>query len=56
MFHRSHLSQPHRTPLIQTGFEFKNRRAFPVINGIVVAAENESTLLEVNRFHGIAEI
>ncbi|KAF8526095.1 hypothetical protein JB92DRAFT_2873311 [Gautieria morchelliformis] len=29
-----------------TGFEFKNRRAFPVINGIVVAVENESALLE----------
>ncbi|KAI0700351.1 hypothetical protein C8T65DRAFT_742081 [Cerioporus squamosus] len=29
-----------------TGFEFKKRRAFPVITGIVVAAENESALLE----------
>lgn len=32
---------------IQTGFEFKKRRAFPVITGVVVAAENESALLEV---------
>lgn len=29
-----------------TGFEFKKRRAFPIIEGIVVAQENESTLLE----------
>ncbi|KAF8626005.1 hypothetical protein AX17_006728 [Amanita inopinata Kibby_2008] len=29
-----------------TGFEFKKRRAFPVIEGIVVAQEHESTLLE----------
>ncbi|KAH9841395.1 Rad4-domain-containing protein [Rhodofomes roseus] len=29
-----------------TGFEFKKRRAFPVITGIVVAAENEGTILE----------
>ncbi|CCM04912.1 uncharacterized protein FIBRA_07109 [Fibroporia radiculosa] len=29
-----------------TGFEFKKRRAFPVITGIVVAAENEDVLLE----------
>ncbi|EMD39582.1 hypothetical protein CERSUDRAFT_111894 [Gelatoporia subvermispora B] len=29
-----------------TGFEFKKRRAFPVITGIVVAAENEETILE----------
>ncbi|TFK87491.1 Rad4-domain-containing protein [Polyporus arcularius HHB13444] len=29
-----------------TGFEFKKRRAFPVITGIVIAAENESALLE----------
>ncbi|KAF8587586.1 Rad4-domain-containing protein [Ramaria rubella] len=28
------------------GFEFKNRRAFPVLNGVVVAVENESALLE----------
>ncbi|TFK63043.1 Rad4-domain-containing protein [Pluteus cervinus] len=29
-----------------TGFEFKKRRAFPVIEGIVVAKENEAVLLE----------
>ncbi|KAI0648178.1 hypothetical protein C8Q79DRAFT_905740 [Trametes meyenii] len=29
-----------------TGFEFKKRRAFPVISGVVVAAENEAVLLE----------
>ncbi|TFY83199.1 hypothetical protein EWM64_g818 [Hericium alpestre] len=29
-----------------TGFEFKKRRAFPVITGIVIAAENEDALLE----------
>ncbi|TBU44496.1 Rad4-domain-containing protein [Dichomitus squalens] len=29
-----------------TGFEFKKRRAFPVVTGIVVAAENESAVLE----------
>ncbi|PIL22401.1 hypothetical protein GSI_15089 [Ganoderma sinense ZZ0214-1] len=29
-----------------TGFEFKKRRAFPVVTGIVIAAENESVLLE----------
>ncbi|KAF8799359.1 Rad4-domain-containing protein [Phlegmacium glaucopus] len=29
-----------------TGFEFKKRRAFPIIEGVVVAAENEATLLE----------
>ncbi|KAF7299787.1 hypothetical protein HMN09_00984700 [Mycena chlorophos] len=28
------------------GFEFRNRRATPVINGIVVAEENESAILE----------
>lgn len=31
----------------QTGFEFKKRHAFPVISGVVVAAENEDALLEV---------
>ncbi|KAH9936108.1 uncharacterized protein B0H18DRAFT_1113556 [Fomitopsis serialis] len=34
-----------------TGFEFKKRRAFPVITGIVVAAENEETMLEVRHIH-----
>ncbi|EJD41269.1 Rad4-domain-containing protein [Auricularia subglabra TFB-10046 SS5] len=29
-----------------TGFEFKKRRALPVINGVVIAAENEEALLE----------
>ncbi|GJE88546.1 Rad4-domain-containing protein [Phanerochaete sordida] len=29
-----------------TGFEFKKRRAFPVITGVVVAAEHEQALLE----------
>lgn len=29
-----------------TGFEFKNRRAFPILTGIVIAAENESAFLE----------
>ncbi|KAM5533626.1 hypothetical protein V8D89_012739 [Ganoderma adspersum] len=29
-----------------TGFEFKKRKAFPVVTGIVIAAENESVLLE----------
>ncbi|KAI0688320.1 hypothetical protein BC835DRAFT_1373054 [Cytidiella melzeri] len=29
-----------------TGFEFKKRRAFPLITGVVVAAENEEVLLE----------
>ncbi|KAJ6583977.1 hypothetical protein DFH09DRAFT_1260163 [Mycena vulgaris] len=29
-----------------TGFEFKNRRAAPVLEGIVIAAENETALLE----------
>ncbi|KIJ26683.1 hypothetical protein M422DRAFT_191935, partial [Sphaerobolus stellatus SS14] len=29
-----------------TGFEFKNRRAFPIINGIVVAMENEAAVTE----------
>ncbi|KAH9931640.1 Rad4-domain-containing protein [Epithele typhae] len=28
------------------GFEFRKRRAFPVVTGVVVAAENESALLE----------
>ena len=33
--------------LDQTGFEFKKRRAVPVIQGVVVAVENEQALLEV---------
>ena len=37
----------------QTGFEFKKRRAFPIIEGVVVAVENEEILLEVtiSQFH-----
>ncbi|KNZ73151.1 DNA repair protein rhp41 [Termitomyces sp. J132] len=30
-----------------TGFEFKKRRAFPVVEGVVVAQENEAVLLQV---------
>jgi len=33
----------------QTSFEFKKRRAFPVLEGIVIAKENEEVLLEVRR-------
>ena len=32
---------------VQTGFEFKKRRAFPIIEGVVVAAANEAIILEV---------
>jgi hypothetical protein len=32
---------------LQTGFEFRKRRAFPIVEGVVVAAENEGALLEV---------
>lgn len=32
----------------QTGFEFRKGKAFPVISGIVVAAENEDTILEAS--------
>lgn len=31
----------------KTRFDFKNRRAVPVIEGVVVAVENEDILLEV---------
>ena len=34
----------------QTGFEFKKQRAIPVINGIVVAEENEDLVLEVSSY------
>ena len=37
----------------QTGFEFKKRRALPVIEGIVVAAEHEATIREVRTFYPI---
>ncbi|KAG5638732.1 hypothetical protein H0H81_010542 [Sphagnurus paluster] len=30
---------------IKTGFEFKKRRAFPILEGIVIAEENEAVLL-----------
>jgi len=30
-----------------TGFEFKQRRAFPILTGIVIPAERESELLEL---------
>jgi len=32
----------------QTSFEFKKQRAFPVITGIVAAAEHEDTIVEVS--------
>ena len=32
-----------------TGFEFKKRRAFPVVEGVVIASENEQMLLDVRR-------
>jgi hypothetical protein len=33
--------------IFQTGFEFRKRKATPIVTGIVVAAENETALLEV---------
>lgn len=36
----------------QTGFEFKKQRAIPVITGIVVAEENEATVLDVSQLGG----
>jgi hypothetical protein len=36
--------------LAQTSFEFRKGKAFPVISGIVVAAENEETILEASPF------
>jgi len=46
---------------VQIGFEFKKRRALPIIEGVVVAAENEAVLLEVFIFvvsvaHKFAEL
>ncbi|XP_006462844.1 hypothetical protein AGABI2DRAFT_47748, partial [Agaricus bisporus var. bisporus H97] len=39
-----------------TGFEFKKRRAYPVLEGVVIAKENEDTLLEAFwEFERIAE-
>ena len=40
----------HVAELVQTGFEFKKRRAYPILKGIVVAAENEDVILEVCSF------
>jgi xeroderma pigmentosum group C-complementing protein len=38
---------PSRTSLtMQTGFEFKSRRAIPVVGGVVVAAENEEIVMD----------
>lgn len=34
-----------------TSFEFKKGRAFPVISGIVVASENEQTILEASKLN-----
>jgi hypothetical protein len=33
--------------LVQTGFDFRQGRAYPVLTGIVVAAENEELVVEV---------
>ena len=38
-----------KTPDEQTGFEFKKQRAIPVVEGIVVAAENEEIVLDAWR-------
>ena len=45
----THSSNPEKakTYLLKTGFEFKKRRAFPILEGVVVAQENEAMLLEV---------
>ena len=32
---------------VQVSFEFKNRKAMPVLSGIVVASEHEALILEV---------
>jgi hypothetical protein len=42
------LGSSRLTCYFQTGFEFKKRRAFPVIRGVVIAEENESVLLEAS--------
>jgi xeroderma pigmentosum group C-complementing protein len=34
---------------MQTGFEFKSRRAIPVVGGVVIAAENEEMVLDAWR-------
>ena len=33
--------------IMQVSFEFKNRKAMPVIRGIVIASEHEALILEV---------
>ncbi len=43
-FHRRRVDN---ADIPKTRFDFKNRRAVPVIEGVVVAAENEDILLEV---------
>ena len=35
--------------IIQTGFEFKSRRAIPVVGGVVIAAENEEMVMDAWR-------
>jgi len=35
--------------IMQTGFEFKSRRAIPVVEGVVIAAENEEMVM--NAWH-----
>ena len=34
---------------MQTGFEFKSRRAIPVVEGVVIAAENAEMVLDAWR-------
>ena len=36
---------------MQVSFEFKNRKAMPVIRGIVIAAEHEALVLEVRKIN-----
>lgn len=36
------------TDFRQTGFEFKKRRATPIVEGVVIAKENEQWLLDVS--------
>ena len=41
----------------QTSFEFRKGKAFPVLSGIVVAAENEDTILEASALYpGLSRI
>ncbi len=39
--------------IMKMGFEFRQRRALPVISGIVIAQEHEDTLRAVR--HGLSE-